>query len=515
MILAGMLTACTDHERASAAAKLKHDKVLRYDVNAPFASLHPAAVKASGSTHIFPLLYSYLFVPNSAGELEPDLAKTWRYDANRLEWTIHLKDGAMFHDGRPVTAGDVTYSYETMIPHLRPGLDRTIEKVLPLSESALRIRLKWVDPSILHKLWDIEIFPKFDDETIRYDLKPIGSGPFKFSTRKNSQIVTLDANTYYYGGAPKIDRIVFNYQPDREKAWARLLSGTTDIAQEVSPKNYQLMQHYKNLFYFDTYPLNFYTILLYNTYDPLFSDIKTRKALTLGIDRFYIVNNILKGFGRIATGPMGIDSPYNHPKVQPLPYNPAQAMKLLKEVGWRHDGNGRLIKNGKPFEFTILVYQENQIEKKVAAFIQLCLNNMGIKASLQALSYEEVKQSYYQNNQFQCVLTELESAYRQPGRIKKIWSHGEHGKSYAGGLDSSEVNRLIEKALSVSDRSEKKELFRKLDRLIVSLQPGTFLFHKTATDVMSRRFKLTHPFSLTHEGIYQLKNASIIETTTP
>jgi peptide/nickel transport system substrate-binding protein len=497
------------------SADLKNDNTLRYDVNAPFETLNPVEIKFSGSTNVFPLLYCYLFIPNTKGELVPDLAENWSYDADKLEWTIQLKSRARFHNNLPVKAVDVKYSYDTWIEKHRPDLISIIKEIYPLSDSTLLIRLKHNDTSILYRLWDFEIFPHSENGAIDYYNHPIGSGPYRFAARQANTMITLEANPSYHGGRPAVDRIVFFYQPEREKAWTRLLSGTIDIAQEISPLNYHIIQKYKDRFYFDTYPMRYYTILLYNTYDPLFSNPHIRRALTMGINRNYIVDHILKGYGRIATGPMGIGSPFQNDRLKHIPFDPDKALKILNKAGWRPNACGHLHQDDKLFEFTINVYRENQIDKKVARYIQLCLNNLGIKTHLKALSYQDIKASYFQNTQFQAVLTELEGSYRNPDAIKRIWSAGHHGKAYAGSFDHPEANRLIENAFAKRNSSELTLLMQEIDQLIATLQPGTFIFHKTTIDAMSRRFKLPTRFTLTAEGISRLKHACLDETFKP
>ena len=286
-------------------------------MNDSFTSLNPATVKASGSNHIFPLLYSYLFVPDSSGKLRPDLATKWVFDPEKLQWTIHLRNDAVFHNNKAVTSKDVKYSYEKSIKNLRPDLDSVIDRISLLSDTTLCIHLKKEDPLILQKIWDFDILPYPEGEEIDYYHHPIGSGPFKFKERHANKEIHLEANADYYNGRPSLDKIIFYYQPDKEKAWTRLLAGKTDIAQEITPKNYEMIRQYKDRFYFDQYTLHFYTILLYNTYDPLFSDPKVRLALTHAIDREHIVKDILKGYGKVANGPMGVDSPFHNPEIKP------------------------------------------------------------------------------------------------------------------------------------------------------------------------------------------------------
>ena len=510
IFLISFISSCEKPGTPSTKKTPQNENVLRYDVSAPFTSLNPAEVYASGSTFVFPLLYSYLFVPNGNGELEPDLASKWTYDAGTLTWTIHLRKDALFHDKQPVTSKDVKCALEVGLKNIRPYLFSLIEGISLLSDTAICISLRENDPQFLQKIWDMEIIPQPNGCKIDRDNHPIGSGPFRFKYRKGEREVALEANEDFFNGRPSLDRVVFFFQPDKEKQWTRILSGETDIAQEISPKNYEMMAKYEKRFYFDFYHLNWYTILLYNTTSPLFSDPQVRLALSHAIDREYIVNKILRGFGVVAVGPMGVDSPYHNPHVKPIPYDPQKGLRLLKEAGWSYDKEGRyLIKEGKLFEFTILVFEESQIEKKVARYIRLCLNDLGIKVRMQSLPFAELKRRYVRNNEFQAVLTEISGVYRDSECMKSLWSTDISKRSIAGSFEHPEVTRLIRKALDEKDPLKHMELFYQIDALITSLQPGTFLFHKTAIDVMSKRFKLAFPFSLTLEGIYRLRHASL------
>ena len=508
ILLINIAFSCGKPDDTPGRKKLSNENVIRYDVNNSFISLNPVTIKASGSNHIFPLLYSYLFVPGSSGKLLPDLATKWVFDPEKLQWVIHLGSGAVFHNDKPVTSKDVKYSYEKWIKIFRPNLTSVIDRISLLSDTVLCIHLKKEDPLILQKIWDFEIFPHPNGEEIDCYHHPIGSGPFKFKYRENNKMVVLEANDDFYNGRPVLDKIVFNYQADREKAWTKLLAGETDIAQEVSPKNYKMLKHYQDRFYFDKYTLRFYTILLFNTYDPLFSNPKVRRALSLAIDRKYIVENMLKGYGKVANGPMGVDSPFHNPKVEPVPFEPKKGIALLKAAGWSYDKKGRyLYKKGRPFEFTLLVFKESQIEKKVARYIQLCLNELGIQVRLKALAFEDLKKRYFGNTEFQTVLTELSGAYRNPEYIKTLWSSDINRKADAGCFKHPIVTCLFKKGLAEKEPEKRKKIFYEIDSLITSLQPGTFLFQKTAIDVMSKRFSMPDHFSLTYKGIYNLRHA--------
>ena len=132
------------------------------------------------------------------------------------------------------------------------------------------------------------------------------------------------------------------------------------------PQNYDIMRRYDHLFFFDHYTLPYYAIMLFNTARAPFDDLRVRTALSLAVDRDYIVQHILRGYGKPAAGPMGIGSPFHNPAVQPTPYNPQKARALLHASGWAPDKNGWLKKQGRTLAFTLLVPAERPVTQQVA-----------------------------------------------------------------------------------------------------------------------------------------------------
>ena len=484
---------------------------LRIDVNAPFESLDPMAANASGSNYIFPFLYSHLFIPDEAGNLTPDLATRWHFDAERMAWIIELRQDAGFHDGKPVTAQDVKYSLDSLLENQDPQLSALIAGITCPSAARVEITLKKTDPRFLHAIWQPQILPsRHNVEAADFDNHPIGSGPFVFRSRKGSDQVILEANADYYAGRPSLDRIVFSYQPDRELTWLRLLREETDIAAEIIPLNYRMMKRIEAMFYLDQHIIDYCTTLLYNTHDPLFSDPRVRMALTHAIDRQFIVDEILEGYGVVAAGPMGVNSPYRDPGLKPIAYDPYKAVSLLQSAGWSRTEDGRLVNaDGTFFDFTLLVFRESQIEKRVATYIQLCLDEIGVRMKIKAVPYAELTQAYCCNTDFQAVMTELSTVEMGLGPALQAWAPSSFGCSMAGCFQNAEITRLSAQALQAKQPERQRRLLQTFDARITALQPGTFLFQKTAIDVMSRRFRLAAPFCLDYRGLCSLKNASL------
>lgn len=499
------MVACNDDRQAP-----QENRILRYDIPAPVGSLNPLQTDSSGSTFIYPFLFSYLCVPDEKGDLQPDLAISWVYDPSELNWTIEIRKNARFHNGTPVTSEDVKFSIQQYVTKTREDLRGAIKRIDIISSTLICIQLNKREPDFINKIWDMSIVPEFMAESNNFSDNPIGSGPFKFKSRHDDQSVELVVNDDYYAGKSQLEGVVFYHQADKEKSWTRLLAGKTDIAHEITPKNYQIMSYLKDRFHFNIYTLPWYSILLYNTKDPLFSDVRVRQALTHAINRPYIVEKMLKGYGKVAKGPMGIDSVYNNQKLMPLSYDPQKSMELLRLAGWSLDKDQLYLqKDGRIFEFTVLCFKEGFIPIRIANYIKLNLFELGIITHVQILPYEELTDRYIGNNQFQAVLTEFNSSHRRPEPIIRLWTPELCDSSQAGCFEDTKVTRLARLMVAEDDPEKTKALCHQIDARIAFLQPGTFLYHKIIIDVMSDRISLPFPFSLTQDGASRLWRATI------
>jgi peptide/nickel transport system substrate-binding protein len=228
-VLALSALSCAKTDLLSTTAGKRNEKVLGIDVPAPFGSLDPCEGPPYGSTIIFPLLYSHLFVPGDDGKLEPDLATQWDYNEETLTWTIQLRDDALFHDGRRVTSKNVEYSIRHSLKDQRPQVFSSIDWITQITDTTLRISLKANDAAFPMKIWEMTINPEPQGGAVSSQDHPIGSGPFKFSYRMGAEEVGLTAFNQFYGGRPSLDGMVFNSQPDGERSWARLLAEQTDV----------------------------------------------------------------------------------------------------------------------------------------------------------------------------------------------------------------------------------------------------------------------------------------------
>jgi peptide/nickel transport system substrate-binding protein len=512
LVLVLFLSACSSNEgHKDHPADLDPGNVLRIDLNHNYGSFTPQMLDCAGSTCVFPFIYSYLCVPDTAGELQPDLATAWDYDPRTFTWQIRLRDDARFHNGDPVTAVDAADSILAISNNREKGLGRKIKFARAIDDYLLEIRLKNDDPSFLESIWDMEIFQDPGRQaTPNPNDSPAGSGPFTLVDHTADGRVILAANENYYNGRPALDRVIFYYIPDREASWVRLIKGETDIAGDLAVEDYKIIEQYADRFYFSKVLYPYYTILLYNTHHPLFENPMVRRALTHAIDRDYMVQTMMNGLARVTAGPMGNESLWHDPDLNPLPYDPPLALALLKKAGWTPDPQTRcLMKNGKCFEFELLLATGSETGLKLARYIQLCLNDIGIRVHLTALPNDKLIDRYFQNTAFQAVLTSLSTYGRRPEQALSLWVTMDEKRSTAGGFDSPEAARLARLAMDAKDPATRQMYFQQFDRLIAGLAPGSFLFQKTYIDAMSKRFALKYPFSFEVYGLHRLQYARL------
>jgi peptide/nickel transport system substrate-binding protein len=500
---------CRDAPDRTRSSLASNRNILRLDVSIPLAPLNPAKTQWSFTNLATPLLYSHLCMPDGNGDLQPDLAVAWSHSPDHRTWTIRLRQDARFHDGTPVTAADVNASLETKLRIFLPSLSAIVAEIKQKSVTEIEISLTRGVPDLMQRIWDHEIFPATRASLIDSS-HPVGSGPFKFLSRDGERSLILEANTDYYGGRPALDGVVFTYIRNKEEIWTRMLAGATDAAQAIAPGNYEIMQQYGRRFYFDHYTMPYYAILLFNSAVPPFDDVRVRRALAMAVDRDLIIQRILRGYGRPAVGPMGVDSPFHDPNVSVPSYDPSQALELLAQSGWKRSEDGYLQKDLQSFAFEMLVPAGRPTEQRVARHIQLALNDAGIRVRLRHLPYNDLIERYLHRDAYEAVLTEVKGVYRDLGLLEDLWaSDADRSPMVGGGFSDRDVVGMIHTALAEKRPHARNRLLRTVDARITALHPGIFLYHKTSVDVLSRRFKLSHPFSLDYPGLFRLKWISV------
>jgi len=465
--------------------KPRYGGTLRMDVLSPLTSLDPFQVKASGSTYIFPFLYSRLVDRVGNHTYEPDLAESWSVRQDGKVWHFVLKKGVRFHDGSIVRPRDVKHSILQAGHSFLPELKRVIDEISCAGDDQIIIHLKMVDPELLEKIWMVGIISS--QPNAEHSSKHIGSGPFRFYSRDGQRQVVLRAFDQYHGRRPYIDEIIFSYVPDSDEVWYRLIYGQTDFAFRVSPDNVRRSRKAAQRFYFLKDNSSWVTMLLYNNRDPLFETSQVRRALTMALDRKYLIECYLEPDTQVATGYFFPDSPHHNPEVFPMPYQPEKSLNLLRENHWRdQDGDFFLDRQGKNFEFEILVPQGHQQEVKIAREIQLFFYELGVKVHLKILSMPRMIHEYLEPGRFQAAIIGLRG---NEAFLEEDWKGKPRGAYNFGGYHNPRLDDILIHLREKKDQEERYKLYREIDRILIQDQPASFLYRKVYYSLLSRRVR--------------------------
>lgn len=479
------------------------DSIVEGSIGEP-STLIPALASDSASHSVAALVYNGLVKYDKNLNLTGDLAESWDISPDGLTITFHLRKGVKWHDKREFTSKDVLFTYRLMIDPKTPT---------SYAEDFLQVRSadapdlytfrvtypKPFAPAIAS--WGIGILPAHllegkDIAKSELARKPVGTGPYRFSEWVPGQRIVLVSNHDYFEGRPYIDRRVYRIIPDTSTMYMELKAGGIDM-MSLTPVQYQRQTNspqFLNRFNKYRYPVPTYTYLGYNLKNPLFTDKRVRQAMTCAIDKNELVQGVLFGLGQVCNGPFQPGTWANDPGLKPFPYDPARALKLLAEAGWRErNSDGILVKDGKTFSFTIVTNQGNDQRIKTAQIIQYRLKKIGIQVNVRVLEWASLLTNYIDKRNFDAVLMGW-SISQDPDQFD-IWHSSKTGPKELNfiGFKNADVDRLLEEGRGTFDKNRRRAAYYKMQSIIAEEQPYTFLYVPDALPAINARFRGIEP----------------------
>ncbi len=438
--------------------------------------INPILTVDTISVNLMGLIFSSLVRMDGTERPVLDLAKRWEVSKDGLVWTFFLRDDVTFHDGHPLTAHDVEFTYRAIMDpknkSLRAEQYGAVDRMETDGDYIFRIILKHPSAPFIYRL-SREIAPKHllekaDLHNTPLNRHPVGSGPFKLVDWAEDDTIVLDANReYFQKGRPILDKLVFKSYPDRETAIRAISRGEMDIALDLAAADLLFMSKSGPFRVYSTRGASYYALIL-NLEDPLFKDVKVRKALDCAIDRESIIKNQLKGYSRICTGPFSVNSWAYNPDVQSTPYNVERARGLLRQAGWRNiNGDGILERDGKPLEFEVVVPDISDSLERIAVAMRAQLMKIGVRLKVVYLN-----DSNTYGIPFQSILYRI-SVGDDPDNIWDRW-HSQAGETNPASYKNRSVDELLERGRRTADFEERKGIYHKIHEIIHDDCPAIF-----------------------------------------
>jgi len=378
------------------------------------STLLPPLASDAASHGVASLIYNGLVKYDGNLNLVGDLAESWEISPDGLTITFKLRKGVRWHDGHPFTAYDCLFTYQVMVDPKTPTAYSEdylqVKKAEVLDDYTFRVTYAQPFAPALGS-WTLAMLPRHlleGKDITRSPLgrHPIGTGPFKFKEWLTGTRIVLTYNPDYFEGRPYLNGYIYRVIPDQATMFMELKAGNLDrmnlnplqyLRQTAYPKFQRLYNKYR-------YPSFSYTYLGYNLEDERFADKRVRRALTYAINKREIVEGVLMGLGQVATGPYKPGTWFYNPDVPRFPYNPDKARALLAEAGWKPNAQGILEKDDRPFEFTILTNQGNEIRARTAEIIQRRLRDIGIIVNIRPLEWAAFIKEFINKGRFEAVI---------------------------------------------------------------------------------------------------------------
>ena len=326
--------------------------------------------------------------------------------------------------------------------------------------------------------------------------KPIGTGPYVFKEWIPGDRVVLVANDEYFEGRPYIARHVIKIIPDSATMFLELKNNSID-SMSLTPLQFTKQTDYpafKREFNRFQYLSFSYVYFGYNLRHQFFKDKRVRQAISYAIDKKEIIDGILFGQGVEATGPYKPDMWVYNKDVKRYDHNIEKALGLLREAGFEKGQDNTLQKEGKPFEFTILVNQGNDVRIRCAELIQQRLKDIGINVKIRVVEWASFINEFIDKRNFEVVILGWTISRSDPD-IYDVWHSSKQGPKELNfmSFENKEVDELLVKARHTFDKNERKRYYDRIQEILAEEQPYTFLFIPYANLAIHKRFKNIEP----------------------
>ncbi len=488
---------------ASPAGPVPGGRLVQATIGEPSNLIPPLA--SDGPSHeVADLLYVAPLKYDKNIELVPSAATSFEVlDEGRL-LRFSLREDVRWHDGVPVTAEDVEFTYKLMIDPKTPTAYaedyKAIQEFKVTGPYSFEVRYEKPFARSL-VTWAGAILPKHalageDLLKTKYIREPLGAGPYRLKEWIPGTRLTLVANPDYFEGRPYIDEVVYRVIPDQSTQFLELKAGNLDM-MSLSPQQYLHQTSgpaWDGKFNKYQYLAFAYTYMGYNLKNPLFADKRVRQGLSLAIDTGEIVQGVLLGLGQPAVGPYKPGTWPASEKLKPLPFDPVKALELLAAAGWKDKNEqGVLVKDGHAFEFTILTNQGNDQRVKTATIVQNRLKGVGVSVKIRTVEWAALIKEFIDKGNFEAII--LGWNITQDPDVYDVWHSS---KAVPGGLNfigyqNPELDDLLEKGRRMLKPEERKPVYDRIQEILREDQPYTFLYVPMALPLLSARINGVEP----------------------
>ena len=463
-------------------------------------NLNPFVGYEQSSYEIFHLEYDFLtdYAPSHL-QTEPGLATGWTHSPDGLTWTFTIRSGVKWQDGVPLTAHDVAFTYTFMMKYKLQAFLASLQAiktvtapndttvVITCSQPKADILSMWV-PILPQHIWG-----RFHSYTQAYNFanKPpiVGSGPFQVTKWVHGQYVQCVANKSYWGGAPKVDQLIFSLYTDQTTMASDLSNGVIQLAIDLPPAQIQGLRSAKNISV-QACAQKAFDYLSFNCYagasggNPVLRDWKFRNALNWAVDRQKLVSLAYDGNATPGSSLFepdfydpALDWHWTPPAGEAYTFDLTKAGEALTAAGYPLVNGVRLNKQGKPIVLRLWARQDSPQSQVMGKLITGWFSRLGLKiqysvhddSTLTDGQLNYVGKTYEPN--YDMYIWEWEPSGSDPQRRLGYFTTDQIENQNDACYSNPQYDRLFKQQSTTLDQQQRKQIVWRMEQIVYQQSP--------------------------------------------
>ncbi|GLC27299.1 peptide ABC transporter substrate-binding protein [Roseisolibacter agri] len=477
-------------------------------------ALVPPLVASTAGKQVMDMMFDYLatlgdsMVVDGDRGFTPQLARSWQWAPDSMSVAFAIDPRARWHDGKPVTASDVRFSFGLYVhpavgsPHAATFAG--IDSVTVRDSLTAVVWWKRRSPEQFYQIaYNLVVMPEHalgsaprgDLLASDYAKKPFGSGRFRLQDWRRRDRIELVADSANYRGRPAFDRLVWTIAPDPAAAALRVLAGEADVLETVRGDVVKKVAQSERV-RAEPYGSLDYGYLVFNQRDakaarranPLFADRTVRLALSRAVDREAVVRSALDSLGQVALGPVTRAQATHDPSLQAPAFDLAAAGAALDSAGWRVDPkDGVRRRGGKPLAFSLLVPSSSSTRMRLAVLLQAQFKAVGAQVELEPVDAPTFVERLTKGS-FDAALNVWRTD-PSPAGLRQSWGtpRGDDVGANFGRYANATFDAVLDSAAAEFAPAQRLAMYRRAYRIVLDDAPAIWLYEPRNLAAVSRR----------------------------